>query len=282
MPPSLAPPVDEPVSDACSDAAAQILPHRVDSYGSVVVDALLLPNSPSLFVAALQASLTAWRNEGRRAVWLSVPLHQSCLIPLAVASGFAFHHAEKSHLMLTSWLLVGEPCTLPSNASHSVGVAAFVVNARGEVLVVQEIRGPFARYGHWKLPTGSVNQGEPLHVAAVREVMEETRMLSLFAGVLGFRQEHNMLFGKDDLLFLCAMRLCEHPVPADPVAAEGEIAAARWMPVSQFAELAHAGEDTVWGHFHSLCMRWLLKEQVLLTSRQCKGGNRPGLVYRVT
>lgn len=56
--------------------------------------------------------------------------------------------------MLTCWLPRDVPSPLPPNASHQVGVGAFVVNEKREVLVVQERLGPLRGKGVWKLPTG--------------------------------------------------------------------------------------------------------------------------------
>jgi hypothetical protein len=49
----------------------------------------------------------------------------------------AFPPAQ-AHVMLTRWLPEDEENKLPPNASHQVGVGAFVLNERREVLVVQE------------------------------------------------------------------------------------------------------------------------------------------------
>ena len=46
--------------------------------------------------------------------------------------GFQYHHAEPGYVMLTYWL-PEEPCMLPANASHQVGVGGFVVNENNEV-----------------------------------------------------------------------------------------------------------------------------------------------------
>jgi hypothetical protein len=46
--------------------------------------------------------------------------------------GFRYHHAEESYLMLTYWI-PDEPCMLPANASHQVGVGGFVINDQMEV-----------------------------------------------------------------------------------------------------------------------------------------------------
>lgn len=51
-----------------------------------------------------------------------------------VQAGFGYHHAEPAYLMLTLWLPDG-PCTLPPNASHQVGVGAFVLNDKNEVSI---------------------------------------------------------------------------------------------------------------------------------------------------
>ena len=49
-----------------------------------------------------------------------------------VQEGFRYHHAEESYLMLTYWI-PDEPCLLPANASHQVGVGGFVINDQMEV-----------------------------------------------------------------------------------------------------------------------------------------------------
>lgn len=46
--------------------------------------------------------------------------------------GFYYHHAEPKYLMLVSWL-PGIANTIPANATHRVGIGAFVVNEKNEV-----------------------------------------------------------------------------------------------------------------------------------------------------
>ena len=50
----------------------------------------------------------------------------------ACQEGFQYHHAEPSHVMMTYWL-PDMPSTLPPNASHQIGIGAFVMNDRREV-----------------------------------------------------------------------------------------------------------------------------------------------------
>jgi 8-oxo-dGTP pyrophosphatase MutT (NUDIX family) len=239
-----------------SDGGAQ-LTHRIDSYGGVVVDVSALPSDPAAFTAALEASVACWLAAGRRGVWLQLPLERAALVAPAVAAGFVFHHAEPGHLMLTRWLPAG-PSPLPPNASHQVGVGAFVLNTAGEVLVVQERAGPAARPGFWKLPTGLVNQGEEIHAAAVREVAEETGVDAEFVTVMGVRQAHSLAFGKDDMFFLCALRLKDGSAAAPQLTPQaGEIAAAAWISLADFGAMPHVADPgTVWGHLHVLCGEW--------------------------
>ena len=44
-----------------------------------------------------------------------------------------YHHAEPSYLMLVYWI-PDTKNTLPVNATHRVGVGAFVMNDKGEVI----------------------------------------------------------------------------------------------------------------------------------------------------
>lgn len=48
---------------------------------------------------------------------------------------------------------------------------AVIVNDRGEVLLIQRLKPPEA--GHWGLPGGKVNFGEPVKAAVAREILEE-------------------------------------------------------------------------------------------------------------
>ncbi len=47
--------------------------------------------------------------------------------------------------------------------------------------------------------------GEDISAAAVRETIEETSVRTSFQGILCFRQAHEVLFGKSDLFFVCAL-----------------------------------------------------------------------------
>ena len=256
-------------------AAAGVLLHKVDHYNGVIIDAAALPDGEEAFVSVLDASLAAWKAAGRRGVWLQVPLEKASFVGLAVKAGFTFHHAEPGYIMLTTWL-PGGPSPLPANATHQVGVGAFVMNADGQVLVVQERTGPAARPGFWKLPTGLANQGEDIADAAVREVLEETGVRTRFAGIIGFRQAHGMAFDKSDLFFLCALTL-EDPGQTKLTPQESEIAAAQWMAMSDFSSMPHVKDErTVWGHLNALCRAWAKGTYRGITAVELPVGFRPG------
>ena len=50
--------------------------------------------------------------------------------------GFWYHHAEPDYLMLVLWI-PKIAHTLPANASHRVGIGAFVINSKREVSLLR-------------------------------------------------------------------------------------------------------------------------------------------------
>ncbi|KAK0588432.1 hypothetical protein LWI29_000830 [Acer saccharum] len=150
----------------------ELLSSIEDAYGGVTVE-MKEPMDSKLFASMLGSSLSYWIQQKKRAVWIKLPIEFSNLVQPAVKEGFRYHHAESDYLMLVKWILETSD-TLPANASHRVGIGAFVMNDKGEVLVVQERNGRFKGTNVWKLPTGTVDEGEDIWKAAVREVKEET------------------------------------------------------------------------------------------------------------
>ncbi|KAL3521811.1 hypothetical protein ACH5RR_014645 [Cinchona calisaya] len=208
----------------------RILAGKEDDHGGVIVEMTLDPLDPSLFVSLLNASIAQWKIQGKKGVWIKLPIELAHLVEPAVKAGFYYHHAEPKYLMLVHWL-PGTTNSLPSNASHRVGIGAFVINEKNEVLVVQEKSGKFRGTGIWKLPTGVVEEGEDICDAAVREVKEETGIDAKFVEILAFRQSHESFFGKSDLFFVCMLQ----PFSFDIQLQEAEIEAAQWMPFEEYA-----------------------------------------------
>ncbi|XP_022723317.1 nudix hydrolase 2 isoform X2 [Durio zibethinus] len=200
-----------------------------DRYGGVIVE-VSEPMDSALFASILSASIAQWRHQGKKGVWIKLPIQHVNLVEVAVKEGFWYHHAEPNYLMLAYWIPEGTN-TLPANASHRVGVGAFVMNEKREVLVVQENTGRFRGTGVWKFPTGVVNEGEDICTAAVREVKEETAVDTKFVEVLAFRQSHKSFFEKSDIFFMCLLE----PLSFEIQKQESEIEAAKWMPFEEYA-----------------------------------------------
>ncbi|GMH09570.1 hypothetical protein Nepgr_011411 [Nepenthes gracilis] len=211
-----------------------------DEYGGVIVNPERLPSNPDVFASILHSSLIQWKIKGKKGIWLKLPLEHSELVPFAVKEGFQYHHAERSYVMLTYWI-PEEPCMLPDNATHQVGVGGFVVNNKKEVLVVQEKYCAPPSVGFWKIPTGFVRESEEIFTGAVREVKEETGIDTEFVEVIAFRHVQNMAFEKSDLFFICMLKPLSTAIEVDDL----EIQAAKWMPLVEFVEQPLIQEDNM-------------------------------------
>ncbi|KAH0899269.1 hypothetical protein HID58_048837 [Brassica napus] len=237
-----------------------VLPVVEDKYGGVMTE-ISHPMDPSAFSALIQSSLSSWTLQvlslssffssvppGKKGVWIKLPRQLIDLAEAAVKEGFWFHHAEKDYLMLVYWIPI-EGDTIPSNASHRVGIGAFVINHNKEVLVVQEKTGRFQGQGIWKFPTGVVNEGEYIHDGSVGEVKEETGVDTEFVQVLAFRQTHKAFFGKSDLFFVCMLK----PLSLEINAQETEIEAAQWMPWDEYTKQPFVQNHELLRYMTAIC-----------------------------
>ncbi|KAL1320412.1 nudix hydrolase 2 isoform X1 [Arachis ipaensis] len=208
----------------------KLLKSTDDDHDGVIVE-MDQPMDAATFVLILRSSISHWKQLGKKGVWIKLPIHLASLVEPLVKEGFWYHHAEPKYLMLVYWI-PETANTIPVNATHRVGIGAFVMNEKREVLVVQENSGHFRGSGVWKFPTGVVDQEEDICVAAVREVKEETGVDSEFVEVLAFsRQSHKSFFDKSDLFFVCMMR----PLSSDIQKQRLEIEASRWMPFEEYS-----------------------------------------------
>ncbi|KAK3141884.1 hypothetical protein QOZ80_4BG0339450 [Eleusine coracana subsp. coracana] len=231
-----------------------VLESTDDEYGGVVVDADTLPADKDAFATSLAASLSYWKSVGKKGVWLKLPVDRAEFVPLAVKEGFKYHHAEEAYLMLTYWI-PDEPCMLPANASHQVGVGGFVINDQMEVLVVQEKYCGSCLDGAWKLPTGFILASEEIYTGAIREVKEETGVDTEFVDVVAFRHAHKVAFQKSDLFFICMLRPVSNEIKID----ETEIQAAKWMPLEEFVKQPFIQEDHMFQKIMDICIQRLRK-----------------------
>ncbi|TKW40687.1 hypothetical protein SEVIR_1G262100v4 [Setaria viridis] len=246
---------------AAREESSVLLEALEDEYGGMIVDADRLPSDADGFARSLAASLSYWKSAGKKGVWLKLPLDRSEFIPLAVKEGFRYHHAEQSYLMLTYWI-PDEPCLLPANASHQVGVGGFVINDQMEVLVVQEKYSASSLPGAWKLPTGFIHASEEIFTGAVREVKEETGIDTEFVDLIAFRHAHNVAFQKSDLFFICVLRPLSNDIRID----ETEIQAAKWMPLPELMEQPFIQDDHMFRKISDICVQRLRKRYCGLTA----------------
>uniref|UniRef100_A0A0C9S7Z6 TSA: Wollemia nobilis Ref_Wollemi_Transcript_12540_1464 transcribed RNA sequence n=1 Tax=Wollemia nobilis TaxID=56998 RepID=A0A0C9S7Z6_9CONI len=229
-----------------------------DKYDGVTVELGNVPLDVDGFVSSLTVSLSKWAQQGKKGVWIKVPKNHANLVPAVIDEGFWYHHAERDYVMLVYWI-PKSPCTLPANASHQVGVGGFVMNDNRELLVVQEKDGPYRGSGIWKWPTGLLHQGEDIFEGAIREVKEETGIDTEFVEVGGIRHSHDAPFEKSDIFFMCILR----PLSFDIKMQESEIAAARWMPIEEFARQPRYQANELYKKILDVC--------IATFEKRCKG-----------
>ncbi|XP_047318004.1 nudix hydrolase 2-like [Impatiens glandulifera] len=214
-----------------------LLPYVEDDHEGVIVEITETMNAEKFF-HLLTYSLSTWKIQGKKGVWIKLPIQHVNLVEVAVKEGFWFHHAEPRYLMLVQWIPKTDN-TIPANASHRLGIGAIIFNHKGELLVVQEKNGRFRDKGIWKIPTGTVDEGEDIVGAAIREVKEETGIDADFVDVVAFRESHKALFGKSEILFLCILKAKSFKIQKQ----ELEIEAAQWMGLEEFGAQTFVKND---------------------------------------
>jgi len=233
-----------------------VLPYTDGSHGSakiVISDECNLYNSNdshhilsiSDFRDRLQVTINVLKQLHKTALWIEVSMNYARYIEACSGiEGMSIHHASGDKVHLSIWLKDDVTNKIPEYATHQIGVGAIVINSRNEILCVREKRRNFRK---WKIPGGLAELGEDLEDAAIREVKEETGINCRFKNVLGFRHTHGMQFGRSDMYFVCMLEPEEGKVGIPrPVAQDGEIALAAWVPLQEYMDMVHGvdGEST--------------------------------------
>ena len=243
-----------------------------DHYGGIIIDPSSVPSDPEEFTKDMEACLQEWREAKKRGIWLKIDADKSHVVGNAREMGFEFHHAEREYIMMTQWLPHDQPNTIPPNASHQVGVGAFVFDPESKrVLVVQEKNGPLKKTGVWKMPTGLVQQGEDIIEAAEREVAEETGVVATFQAVLAMRQAHGFAFGKSDMFFVVALK---PDMSASGVLKpqEEEIEAAAWVPLHEFTDNDFMNSRPLYARIVDVCASYARGEYKGLSGSKLAAG----------
>lgn len=209
-------------------ADQQVFSLDKDSFGGITIDTKKVTfSSAEDFAAKLKASITRWREEEVRGLWVKIHKQHSFVIPACVEEGFEFHHAQPGYVLMKTWLPTDEKDMLPSYANQYLGSAGFVINEAGQVLVVKE---KFSQRPQWKLPGGMSDAGEDIGEAARREVFEETGIKAEFVSILAFRHQHNFRHGCSDLYFVSLMKAKTTEIKP----CRQEIAECCWMDVDEY------------------------------------------------
>jgi 8-oxo-dGTP pyrophosphatase MutT (NUDIX family) len=204
-----------------------IIKAQPNQFGGMIVEAADLPERPEVFAEQLAAGIAAWKDQGVKVVWLTVPRELSLHIPAAVAAGFVFHHAREDYLHLT--LALAPNAHVPPFATHYVGAGGVVLRDDGRLLVVSE-RYKLLPGRRLKLPGGALQGSEHISDAVVREVKEETGINARFEAVVCLRHWHGYRHGKSDIYFVCRLTPLSFDIAHDP----DEIAECLWMPKDEF------------------------------------------------
>lgn len=210
-----------------------VLPHSINRYNDVEVT--LQPSGPvstQLLDFVIESSLVVWHKEGRKTVWLTLPIKHADYLQTVLQHDFVCHHADKHEIVLTKLLVEGMESTIPHYANRTMGAAALVIDENNNVLVIKDrhqLRNGF------KLPGGGVDVGEDIWQAAIREVKEETGIDTEFIGIVGWGEHHNKLWGCSDIYFCCLLR----PLTFELQPQESEIAECCWMPYQEYKTIAH-------------------------------------------
>jgi 8-oxo-dGTP diphosphatase len=109
------------------------------------------------------------------------------------------------------------------------GAVSAAIFRAGEVLLIERGKGGPLQ-GFWSLPGGRIEPGEPVRVAALREVLEETGVVAELAGVLDVHEvirhgPSGHLTSHFLLAIFYGRWISGEPVPGD------DAAAARFVPI---------------------------------------------------
>jgi len=198
-------------SNGILDLALDKIIFKEDNYKCITID---LVNNINYFIdnvdEKIKHFIDEFTKEGKKAIWLLVPITSSHIIHYFTKHTFKFHHTENdSVLVMYRWLIADKLCNLPNYATHYLGVAALILNKNGEILLVQEKTSISKKLENlWKIPTGLSEKGETIAQTVLREVKEETNLDVEYKGIINCRETHPYLFNTSDIFFIC---LCVCP-----------------------------------------------------------------------
>jgi 8-oxo-dGTP diphosphatase len=192
-----------------------------DRYNGVTVDINTLPNTRAEFEREIVELLKSFKD--KKLLWINIPIENTDYIPVLTGFDFEFHHCSKKSLMLVKQLQ--QECTIPSAATHTVGVGAVVQNG-DQILVVKD------RFSSgYKLPGGYIESNESIKEAIKREVVEETGIMIEFESIANIGHFMNGQFGEASLYFVCTAKATNKKIT---IYDSSEILEAKWIDLDIF------------------------------------------------
>lgn len=202
-----------------------ILQYEINQFNGAIIDESALPEQQDDFRDRLRETIQELKSQKRMTLWLSLPIGKASFVPIAVAEGCQYHHADEECLQL--FLKLVPHAFIPAYATHYIGAGGVLLDDQNRILVIQE---RFHTKKHYKLPGGALDKGEHIADAVVREVYEETGVSAEFQYLSCFRHWHGYRYGKSDIYFVCRLKPLSFELTPDP----NEISEAVWMPVEEY------------------------------------------------
>ena len=130
--------------------------------------------------------------------------------------------------MLTLRLEAG--ATIPPFAKYMIGVGGLVINQHNELLTIREKAHIKTHPYNWKFPGGMLDPFEHIEQGVIREVLEETNVVTQFESFIGFRHHHQGQFTTSNIYAVCRLK----PLTSEITIQESAIADARWFPIDEY------------------------------------------------
>jgi mutator protein MutT len=203
-----------------------MLESQFDAFNGVIISATRFSHSETDFNKQLNALIVDSHSEGKQLIWLTLDIAQSFLIKSATDKGFVFHNCLEDQLTLILRLI--DNAYAPFRATYSIGAGAIVINDNNEILIIRERLASGLGY---KLPGGHIELGEKIAEAIVREVYEETGILTEFKTIQGLATKHPYRFSKSNMYIICSLKALSSEINIQDT---HEIIDAKWLDIDSY------------------------------------------------
>ncbi|BBH00624.1 nudix hydrolase homolog 2 [Prunus dulcis] len=216
---------------------------------------------PATFLLSVTSSIAHWKVQGKKGVWIKLPIERVNLVEAAVKvkrcmlgrselqlqKGFWYHHAEPNYLMVMYWIPQSAH-TLPANATHRVGIGAFLINHNRESILYSRIgTSPDSIEG--RVCGSSLLELLMREKISLQLLLEKSKKKQGVCGSSSIQTKSQVFFQKSDLFFVCMLR----PLSFDIQKQEHEIEAAKWMPFEEYAAQPFVQKYELLRCIHDIC-----------------------------